>query len=456
MVINNIVAYNPNSISIQINVTCMAGTTSCPASPQTLAAHTARFFALPLSPTSPNTLTGAKLTSAGGQPFYALAAIDINNTVHNWGFNMIPETSLTTSAVVGWSPGTTDRQRDANPIWVTPVANTTIYVDYDGNPATGPLVDPLGNHYNVSYAVQALQSRKIFSPGPAGSYDHSGWRIYTTDNTRIAVAYGQDGASSTANQPTELDLGTTVLPFPSLVAYKSAELIGDFNNNGGIDPGELLEYTIRVHNSGIVPISNINLLDTLDSNTTYVADTTFMDGIPIPDNSSGTRFPLDGSGYNLPSTLQPDQDILFTFQATVNNPLSPPSTSEIINTAKVSSVAEIFLNTRDSLVQQGVLQVVKTSSVSPNKVKPGDNIDYTITIKNVSSSPQTGIQLNDPLPDGTSYVANSTRLQVTDRNSSWTSLTRFPTVIMTGLKTGRQTGQRMMREEAVPPAGMSR
>ena len=280
----NLIAHNPNGAAITINVTCMTGTVGCPAA-QVLAAHTAGIFLMPYSPTSPNTLTGAKLTSAGGESFYALAAIDMNNTVHNWGFNMIPETSLTTSGVVGWSPGTTNRQRDANPIWVTPVATTTIYVDYDGNPATGPNTDPLGNHYDVSFVVQALQSRKIFSPGPAGSYDHTGWRVYTMDNTRIAIAYGQDGASSSANQPTELDLGTTVLPFPSLVAYKSVELIGDFNNNGGIDPGDLLEYTIRVHNSGIVPISNINLLDTLDSNTTYVANTTLMEGTSIPDDS---------------------------------------------------------------------------------------------------------------------------------------------------------------------------
>ena len=414
-VINTIFAYNPNNSTIQVNITCMAGTTGCPAS-QNLAAHTAGFFPLPWSPTppppQPGTLTGAKLSSTGGEPFYALAVIDINGTVHNWGFNMIPETSLTTSVVVGWSPGTTDKQRDANPVWVTPARQvgdpaTTIYVDYDGNPATGPLIDPLGNHYNVAFVVQPLQSQKIFSPGPAGSYDHTGWRVYTTDNTRIAVVYGQDGASSSANQPTELDLGTTVLPFPSLVAYKSAELIGDFNNNGGIDPGELLQYTIKVHNSGIVPISNINLQDSLDPNTIYVANTTTMDGTPIPDNPSDPRFPLGGTGYNIPSTLQPGQDIFFIFQSTVN-PSIPLGTSELINNARVSSVAEIFLNAKLSLIQQGILQVSKSSSIAPNKVKPGENIDYTITVTNISSTPQTGIQVDDLLPDGTSYVANST------------------------------------------------
>jgi uncharacterized repeat protein (TIGR01451 family) len=410
MVNINLLAYNPNAAAITVNVACMAGTVGCPAA-QVLAAHTHRFFQLPLSPTSPNTLTGARLTSAGGQSFYAMAVIDMNNTVHNWGFNMIPETSLTTSGVVGWSPGTTNRQRDANPIWVTPVATTTIYVDYDGDRATGPLVDPLGNRYDVSYNVQALQSRKMFSPGPAGSYDHAGWRVYTVDNTRIAIAYGQDGASSSSGQPTELDLGTTVLPFPSLVAYKSVELVGDFNNNGGIDPGELLEYTIRVHNNGIVPISTINLLDMLDTNTTYVANTTYMGGAPISDDSvppAVTRFPLDESGYNLPSTLQPNQELSFTFQTTVNDPLNPPGTSELINRATVQSVAEVFLNTRDSIVQQGILQIQKASSIAPNKVKPGDNIDYTITITNTSISSQTGIQITDSLPDGTSYVANST------------------------------------------------
>ena len=132
-----------------------------------------------------------------------------------------------------------------------------------------------------------------------------------------------------------------------------------------------------------------------------------MDGTPIPDNPSDPRFPLGSTGYNIPSTLQPGQDIFFIFQSTVN-PSIPLGTSELINNATVTSVAEIFLNAKLSLVQQGILQVSKSSSIAPNKVKPGENIDYTITVTNISSTPQTGIQVDDLLPDGTSYVANST------------------------------------------------
>jgi uncharacterized repeat protein (TIGR01451 family) len=414
-VYNNVIVYNPNAASIQVNVTCMAGTAGCPAS-QNIGSHAAGLFQLPLSPTNPNTLTGAMFSTTGNEPFYAISAIDINGTVHNWGFTLVPLESLTPSVIVGWSPGTTNLQRDASPVWITPVANTTIYVDYDGNPATGPNTDPEGNKYNVSYNVLAMQSQKVFSPGPAGSYDHTGYRIYTVDGTRIAAAWGQDGYSSSANQPTELDLGTTVLPYPSLVAYKSASLLADYNNNGALDPGELLLYTIRIHNGGIIPITNINLLDTLDPDVTYVADTTARGSTPVTDtpvpddNAPKTRFPLDETGYNIvlsPSELNPGQDIYVTFQATANNPL-PPNKFEIINNARVSSISEIFLNSQISTVSQGKIEVHKTSSIAPGSVKPGDTIEYTITATNTSSTPQTGIQLSDPLPSGTSYVASST------------------------------------------------
>ncbi len=408
---NNIFLYNPNPGTITVNVACMTGTVGCPGS-QTVNSKQTVMILLPLSPTTTDPLTGVKVWSAGGENFYGFAAIDINATVHNWGFNLIPENMLTPSVIVGWSPGATDKGHDANPVWVTPVASTTIYVNYSGDPTKGPNTDPKGNKYDVSYSIAALQSQRIFSPGPAGSYDHTGYRIYTVDNTRIAAAWGQDGASSSPNQPTELDLGTAVLPYPSLVAYKTAALIGDYNNNGGLDPGELLQYTIRVHNSGIMAITTVNLLDTMDANLTYVANTTTVNGNPVSDNTSpATRFPLDEGGFNLVpgvvSTLVPGQDIYVVYQATVNTRLSL-GTSFVTNNAQVSSVSEIFLNTVTNLVQAGVLQTTKTSSKNGRGVQPGDTITYTVTVTNTSSTPQTGIQLTDPLPAGTTYVPNST------------------------------------------------
>ncbi len=395
----SIILFNPGASAITVTWTTSggSGTVSVPSRSTTI-------YTMPQN-------TGARFQSTGN-PFYAIAAIDINGTVHNWGFTLIPRTSLTTSVVAGWSPGTTNKARDASPLWVTPDAPVTIYVDYDGDPATGPNTDPLGNHYNVSYSLTALQSLRIFSPGPSPYFDHTGYRIYNTSNVKLAVVWGQDGANSSSGQVTELDLGTTLIPYPTITAYKSADLIGDFNQDGGIDPGEVLLYTIRVHNSGIVPIDYINVMDTLDAQVTYVADSTTMNGAAIPDGP-GNSFPLiPPAGYDLTipgGSLDPgDPDIIITFQVTVNSPFTG---TQINNQVKVTSVAEIFLNALVSVAATGTLATTKTSNLPtpPGHFLPGDTVNYTVTVQNNSAVNQTGIKLDDPLPTGTTYIAQSTQ-----------------------------------------------
>ena len=75
---------------------------------------------------------------------------------------------LTDYATVAWAPGGLDLVAPAgpdvngNPIWVTPTANTTIYVKYDGNiSGTSGLVSPCGLRYDVPYPVNALNYIKI-------------------------------------------------------------------------------------------------------------------------------------------------------------------------------------------------------------------------------------------------------------------------------------------------------
>ena len=58
-----------------------------------------------------------------------------------------------------------------------------------------------------------------------------------------------------------------------------------------------------------------------------------------------------------------------------------------------------------------MLEILKISEIggSPiSYVNPGDLIDYTVTVTNSSDTPQTGIELSDPLPAGTTYIPNST------------------------------------------------
>ena len=354
-------------------------------------------------------------TPHGSEDFFAVSTIDRNGVVYDWGFTLIPVNSLTPMVVAGWAPGSTDLVQNVSPIWVTTVANTSLYVDLDGNPATGLLgPDAWGNRYDRLIPVTALQSTPIYDDNPPGDNDQTRMRVYTIDGTRIAAAWGQDPARGSSGQPTQLDMGTTVLPFSSLNALKSSSLYGDFNQNGGLDPGDILLYTITVHNSGIIPITDIHIVDTPDPDTTYVADTTEQDGAPVTDDSlPATRFPLDEGGYDVvvsPAELAPGADIIITFHATLNDPF-PAGKFLVTNEVIVSTTSEIFVDSDNSPVRRGVLEILKLSEIGGSPityVNPGDLIDYTITVTNSSDTPQTGIELSDPLPAGTSYVANST------------------------------------------------
>jgi uncharacterized repeat protein (TIGR01451 family) len=404
--------YNPGSSPITVNVALSGGGTDTVTVPSNGIAR----YDMPQN-------TGAHFYTSGNPApdFFAVFVNDFNNQSYEWASMLIPETSLTPSVVVGWAPGNANDPPTSNVdvVWVTPAADTTIYVNYSGNPAVGPNTDPYGNKYDVSYSVSALDSLRINNPT---SYDMTGARIYTVDGTRIAAFWGED-ASTGVTGTLGMDIGTAVLPYPTLTAYKTAALIGDYNSNGGIDAGELIEYTIRVHNSGIFPITNIVLTDALDPNVTYVASTTGYSSsrtgpfTAIADNPLGTS-PLAG-GFTIvssPGQLNPGQDLYVQFQVTVNNPL-PGGVASLKNTVTATSaslqhtsmVNEIFTNLQSSLVEQGALTTVKTSDIGDNNsVKPGDTINYTVTVTNNSTNPQSGITLNDPLPAGTSYVANST------------------------------------------------
>src|SRR5581483_9587356 len=126
---------NPNTNAITINYTNLLGTGSF----SVPASNGVYQYQMPQK-------SGASFTSAGGAKFTALCTVAANpssDTSYNWGFTLLPKGSLTTEAVVGWGPGSSDGTQDGSPVWVTPLAATRVYVDYKGNHA-GPLIDPNG------------------------------------------------------------------------------------------------------------------------------------------------------------------------------------------------------------------------------------------------------------------------------------------------------------------------
>ena len=100
----------------------------------------------------------------------------------------------------------------------------------------------------------------------------------------IADYPSDDPRTPILNDPTRDVVGNV----PLLFATKQAELAVDNGSPGIVDPGDTLRYTITIYNNGTIPATNVVLADNVPPNTTYVADTTTLNGLPYgqPDNGS--------------------------------------------------------------------------------------------------------------------------------------------------------------------------
>ena len=342
-------------------------------------------------------LTGARFSTAGGEPFFAISVSDYEDTASDWGMTLLPEPLLTTSAVAGWAPGRnvasgTNPAENGSPIWVVAESATTLQIDYDGD----GVVD-------TTQGVEALEAFRIFDPNDT---DQNGLIVSTNDGTLITAAWGQDPENASGAAPA-IDVGTTVVPIPLLDIVKTAELVVDLNNDSTVDAGDTIEYTIRVESIGTTTALQVILEDPLlDANTTYVADSTERDGLPIADDTVNTTlFPLDEGGINL-GDLPTTAVTLITFRVTVNDPL-PPGTIELLNSAIVTSPDGGGTSTVTVPVLDPGLVLTKASSPTAD-VLPGEQIDYTMTLTNNGATNQSGIRILDALPARTLYVADST------------------------------------------------
>ncbi|AFZ37589.1 conserved repeat domain protein [Stanieria cyanosphaera PCC 7437] len=271
--------------------------------------------------------------------FFATTAFDSENSAHDWGFSLIPEENLTPIIQVGWAPGNGAKNHNGNPLWVMATAPTTIYVDYDGD-GVALNTDINGTKYDASFNLGTLQTIQI-TDTKNNDFDQSGIRVYTVDGTNLAGAWGQDANADTGG--TSLDLGTEILPLPIAYSWKEFALVNDVNNDGNVDPGDTIEFTINIKNDGVVVLGNVNVSDIIPKGTTYISSSTKIDGTNIGDDTSGTTFPFDDDnifnniddGLNI-GNVPVGGSASVTFRMLVNNPYDG-NLAGITNSAAVDS-----------------------------------------------------------------------------------------------------------------------
>lgn len=293
----------------------------------------------------PDTATGARFYSENGEKFQALSIIDSGGQAHDWGYTLIPANQLTQQVMVGWGVGrdptsTTLPSQNGSPVWVIAVGSGTMNIcaDYNGD-GQGALTDSNGRRYDQLITLGNLGRTKIYD----SDGDQTGMLVYlcngseTGNVNKIAAAWGQDPATASASAP-GLDVGTSVPPLPNFTAIKGAELTGDINGDGKYDVGEAFEYQIKINNTGALPVpaGTITVEDIIPLHTTYLVNSTYIDGVSVPDNGSGTPFPLDEGGYLINKRLEIEGSFLVTFRVQIDS--SIPALITIQNDARVSGM----------------------------------------------------------------------------------------------------------------------
>ncbi len=286
--------------------------------------------------------SAAHFFTVTGEPFYAVGANDAGsnsagaNQNYDWGYALMPDTALTTSIIAPFAPGADDTSApigtpDANgsPVWVTPTNTTTVYVNYSGDRSTGPSTAPDGSKYDVSYLIPKLGVQKIYNPT---TFDMSKSLIFTTDSTGLAGGWGEDPATSGAGLP-YLDLGYAIIPFASPIFSKFAALSTDVNANGVIDQGDTVLFTLFLNNDGVSSLVSPAFTDSVPAGTTYVPNSTVLNGVPVSDDATGTAFPLDGAGIT-PPDLAPGASATVKFRVSINN-----GTKKVTNIAQANSTS---------------------------------------------------------------------------------------------------------------------
>ena len=282
---NVVMLYNSLNRAINVNYTSgvpSSGTINLPA-------KTVVRFPLPMSQTA-----AYRFENPTGEAFTAIQVCDSYTpggggnigSEFDWSFNLIADQRLTDMATVAWAPGSLDGSRNDNPIWVTPTANTTIYVKYDGNIGgnTG-LVSPCGFRYDVSYPLNALNHKRLLD---ASDKDQSGLAVYTCDGTKIAAVYGEDASTAVTGSPS-WDVGSTLQPFckAKLIFANDdyartminspvtiAILVNDFGFLAIVDPSTVATLGLLQPKHGSVMI-NPNGTVIYTPNTGYVGKDTF-------------------------------------------------------------------------------------------------------------------------------------------------------------------------------------
>ncbi len=335
-------------------------------------------------------------------------------------------------------------QVPANTTYVTGSTTLNGAAVPDGPGGSSPLVSGIALNAPVDGTAGSMPASRTLSPDYTATIvfdvvvdpDVADGTVISNQAFVSAPARGilnrpsDDPRTPAVNDPTRDIVGR--LPF--LFAVKSAALQVDGSSPGIVDPGDTLRYTIAIQNNSAVPATVVQLRDVVPDNTTYVPDTTTLNGGAVgqPDGgvfplatglavgSSDQPAPLPGDAGG---TLSPGETAIVQFDLLVDDGV-PPGTL-IVNQAVVTSDELPDLLTdgdgnpatgpEPTVVIVGDVQQLtitkQVSVVGGGAAEAGSTLEYLVTVTNIAPVPAYYVVIYDdldlPVAGQLSYVDQS-------------------------------------------------
>jgi uncharacterized repeat protein (TIGR01451 family) len=162
-----------------------------------------------------------------------------------------------------------------------------------------------------------------------------------------------------------------------------------------VTAGQTLVYTLLVSNDGPSDATGVTVVDTLPAGVTFVSSTT----------SQGTVAHVDGTVTASLGDLAAGASATVTLTVDV----SPSVRGVLLNEAEVSAnEEETDLTDNTDTAQTTVaaeVDLVLTKSDAPDPVVAGQQLVYTLLVRNDGPSDATGVTVTDTLPAGVQFVS---------------------------------------------------